>query len=79
MAQILVRNLNQKVVKRLKKLAKAEGRSLQSELKIIIERAAHEPRVDSETALKRIKEIRQRFKGRAFPDTVSLIREDRGR
>lgn len=79
MAQILVRDLNQEVVKRLKKLAKADGRSLQSELKIIIERAAHEPRIDPETAVKRIKEIRQRFKGRVFPDTVSLIREDRGK
>jgi plasmid stability protein len=79
MAQILVRDLNQEVVKRLKKLAKTEGRSLQSELKIILERAAHEPRIDADAAIKVIKAFRRKFKGGAFPDTVDLIREDRER
>jgi plasmid stability protein len=46
MAQLLVRNLAQKVVDRLKKRAKAEGRSLQSELKTLLEEASS--RVDRE-------------------------------
>ncbi len=79
MAQILVRNLSKEVVERLKKRAMEEGRSLQSEVKLILEQAALEPRVDMETARKICEEFRQRFKGRRFPDTVELIHEDRAR
>ena len=77
MAQILVRNLSKKVVERLKERAKEEGRSLQSEVKLILEQAAFEPRVDMETARKICEKFRQKFKGSKFPDTVELIREDR--
>ncbi len=77
MAQILVRNLDKGVVERLKKRAKGSGRSLQSEVKMILEEAADSPQIDMKTALKHIEEIRRRFKGRKFPDTVELIREDR--
>ncbi len=79
MAQILVRNLSKEVVERLKKRAMEDGRSLQSEVKLILEQAAFEPRVDMETARKICEEFRRRFKGRRFPDTVELIREDRVR
>ncbi len=79
MAQILVRNLSKEVVERLKKRAMEDGRSLQSEVKLILEQAAFEPRVDMETARKICEEFRRRFKGRRFPDTVELIREDRAR
>lgn len=79
MAQILVRDLNEEVVKRLKKRAKQDGRSLQSEVKFILEQAALEPKMDTETARKISEAFRQRFKGREFPDTVELIREDRRR
>ena len=79
MAQILVRNLDEEVVEHLKKRAKEEGRSLQSEVKSILERAAHEPRVDMETARKISDEFRRRFKGRTFPDTVKTIRKERAR
>lgn len=40
MADILIRGLDEDVVKRLKKRAKLAGRSLQSETKSILERAA---------------------------------------
>ncbi len=77
MAQILVRNLDERVVERLKRRAKMQERSLQSEVKIILERAADETTVDMATARALVDKIRQRFKGRKFPDTVVLIREDR--
>ena len=79
MAQILVRNLDEKVVDRLKKNAKQRGRSLQAEVKTILEQAANAPRADSESARKLILNIRRRFKGRDFPDSAELIREDRDR
>ena len=79
MAQILVRNLDEKVVKQLKKRAKREGRSLQAEAKLILEQASQEPAVNMATARKLVEEIRSQLKGRKFPDSVELIREDRDR
>lgn len=79
MAQILVRELDEAVIERLKRRAKQDGRSLQSAVKAILEKAAHEPTVDIETARKMCEDFRRRFRGRKFPDTVPLIREDRER
>jgi plasmid stability protein len=79
MAQILVRDLDNKVVQRLKSRAKGDGRSLQAEVKFILEKAALEPRVDMETARTLVEKIRGKFKGRKFPDSTELIREDRDR
>lgn len=79
MAQILVRDLDERVVERLKKRAKKDGRSLQSEVKFILGKAAHESRVDIKTARKICGEFRRKFKGRKFPDTVELIHENRER
>jgi plasmid stability protein len=76
MSQILVRNLSKSAVDRLKKRARGEGRSLQSEAKIILERAAEE-RPDREAVLKKFAELRARFKRRDLPDMVQLIREER--
>lgn len=77
MAQVLVRQLDDKVVDRLKKRAKAHGRSLQSEVKTILEEAVP----DYEGAWKRIDVLRQRLgkSGRTFSDSADLIREDRDR
>lgn len=79
MAQILVRDLDKDVVERLKKRAREDGRSLQSEVKFILEQAAAEPRLDMEAARTMLEEFRKRFKGRKFSDSVELIREDRAR
>lgn len=79
MAQILVRDLDKETVERLKKRAKEDGRSLQAEVKHILDQAAHEATVDMEAAKKISEDFRKRFKGRKFPDTVELIREDRNR
>jgi plasmid stability protein len=79
MAQILVRGLDEGVVERLKDRARKSGRSLQSEVKLILEQAALEPKMDMATARKSLEELHRRFKGRKFPDSVELIREDRDR
>jgi antitoxin FitA len=77
MAQVLVRHLNDKVVDRLKKRAKEHGRSLQSEVKTILEEAVP----DYEQAWKRIDALRLKLKrsGKRFGDSADLIREDRDR
>ncbi|HEY6261587.1 MAG TPA: Arc family DNA-binding protein [Nitrospiraceae bacterium] len=77
MAQVLVRQLNDKVVDRLKKRAKEHGRSLQSEVKTILEDAVP----DYERAWKRIDSLRLRLKrsSRKFTNSADLIREDRDR
>ena len=82
MAQILVRNLDKELVEKLKERARENGRSLQSEVKKILTEAANVRQIkqlDMETARKQIEIIRERFKGRKFPDSVELIREDRDR
>jgi plasmid stability protein len=79
MARILIRDLDEEVVEILKKRARYNGRSLQSEIKLILEQAAQEPKLDMAAARRISEDFRRRFKGRKFPDTVELIREDRAR
>jgi len=76
MAQVLVRDLDDDTVDALKSRARRRSRSLQAELKEILEEAAAAERFDPETELQR---VRERFEGRAFDDSAALIREDRGR
>jgi plasmid stability protein len=76
MAQIIVRNLEDAVVERLKARAKASGRSLEAEVRQILEQSA---KVDMAQARQMAIEMRRRLKGRKFPDAVELIREDRER
>ena len=79
MAQILVRNLDEDVVARLKAKAKKQGRSLQAEVKLVLTQAAETEKYDPETARKVCEAFARKFKGRKFPDSVELIREDRDR
>jgi antitoxin FitA len=79
MAQVLVRNLDDDVVAKLKARAKKQGRSLQSEVKLILVRAVEEEKWDAETTGRMLDEYRKRWKGRKFSDSAELIREDRER
>jgi plasmid stability protein len=76
MAQILVRDLDPEVVERLKNRAKRDGRSLQAEVKLVLEQAA---RTDAAAARRLAATIRKRFKGRKVRDSADLVREDRDR
>ena len=79
MAQILVRNLSEKLVRRIKRRAAAGGRSLQGEVKTILEQAYEEPKLDRQAFLRLADKIRESFKGRRFSDSTKMIREDRDR
>ncbi len=79
MAQILVRNLDHDVVERLKARAKANSRSLQAEVKMILQHASQQVSFDEAWAA--IEQFREAMKGagRTFSDSAELIREQRDR
>ena len=76
MAQILVRNLDERLVKRLKARARRNGRSLQAEVRLILEQT---PTLDMKAALKLADKIRKSFGNRRFDDSAVLIRRERDR
>jgi plasmid stability protein len=75
-AQVLVRDLKADVVARLKARAKRHGRSLQTELKEILETASRYGAVDARALADR---IRRQLTGRVYTDSVELLAEDRER
>ena len=76
MAQVLVRDLRADVVTRLKARAKHRGRSLQTELKDILEQASRQSALDARALAAR---IRRQLAGRKHSDSVQLLAEDRAR
>jgi len=75
MAQILVRGLVKKAVDRLKLRARENGRSLESEVRLILEEVAQQ--YTREEMLRISRAWRRRLSGRRFSDSTALIREDR--
>lgn len=76
MAQIIVRNLDDAVVDLLKARARTNDRSLEAEVRLILEQSS---KVDMVQARQIVMERRKRLQGREFVDSVELIREDRDR
>jgi len=76
MAQVLVRNLGNATVERLKRRARSHGRSLQAELHDILERAA---RTDIADARRTAEQIRRKLVDREHTDSAELVGEDRSR
>ncbi len=79
MAQVLVRDLKESTVKKLKRRARKAGRSLQAEVRMVPEELPEEPKPSPAEAWKLADEFRERLKGRKFTDSVKLLREDRYR
>jgi plasmid stability protein len=76
MAQLLVRNLDDDLVRRLKMRAVAAGRSAEAEHRLILEQAL---RPDVEAFKERARQLRERTKGRCTIEAWDLIRADRDR
>jgi plasmid stability protein len=76
MADILIRGLEPETIRQLKARAKRHGRSLQSEVKLLLEQT-------SDTGGRHIAAMfdrwQQRFAGRKFSSSARLVREDRKR
>jgi len=77
MAQLLVRDLDSAVINRLKARARLNHRSLQGEVKTILEEASARP--TREEALAIIDKWRERWGDRVFSESAALIRKDRER
>ena len=76
MGQVLVRNLPTEVVRKLKMRAQQHRRSLQEELKDILEQAAQQ---NAKNVQAKVHQVRKLFAGRRFSDSSNLIRQDRAR
>jgi antitoxin FitA len=78
MPDILIRNIDSAVAKALKDRARKHGRSLQAELKLLLNEAA-----EREVRMERFREVQERVSDdtRHRPQTSStiLLREDRDR
>lgn len=78
MPDVLIRNIDEKTLKRLKDQAKLNNRSLQEELKEMVE---HYSGTRQRNAIEMVREIQESYKrsGRIFPDSTEEIRKDRER
>ncbi len=74
MADLLVRGLEEKALRRLKAQARRAGRSLEAEARLVLSAAAP---LDAGEALSALARFRRRFGGRRFPDSAALIRAER--
>jgi plasmid stability protein len=76
MANVLLRDIPEKVLNRLKNMAKAHKRSLQQELRVVLENTVSQtsPDVFQKTSTLRM-ELRK--KAIRFTDSAKLLREDR--
>ena len=76
MSDLLIKNIEQKVLNGLKARAKRNNRSLQSEIVIILTEAAnYTPSKDTEIA----RYIKDSLRGRKHSDSTELLREERAK
>lgn len=75
MAQLLVRNVDDKIVEMLKQRAATHGRSMEAELRAVLSEVLLSRQNVTGEFLKRSQELRERFKSPL--DSADLIREDR--
>jgi plasmid stability protein len=76
MARVLIRDLDERTVQRLKTRASRNGRSLQAELLMIVERAVAVDVLESREVAAR---IRRKLGGRKHSDSAALLADDRRR
>jgi len=77
MPNVLVRDVDLSVLEKLKKRAVGKGRSLQSELQILLKEAAEKRELLTE--LETIRKIRALISNKVQTDSAELLREDRAR
>jgi plasmid stability protein len=77
MAQILIRDLDDELVATLKARARSNHRSLQGEVKALLEEKVHGRSVGA--IREELRQFRATFGKRKFSDSTKLIRGDRDR
>lgn len=75
---VLIRDIDEEVLNKLKKKASANNRSLQAELKSLLESYAG-PDIEETRKMVRETLAKYRAEGRMFSDSTKDIREDRDR
>ena len=75
MAQVIIRNLDDRLVASLKRKAALHGRSLEQELRQILSAAARLPKAERLALARRVRAMTP--PGVAQTDSAELIREDR--
>lgn len=78
MKQVLIRDIDDNLLNKLKNLAKKHGRSLQAELKLIISNATETSDIQPFLAAKKIRKKLESTQ-KNFTDSVALLKEDRQR
>jgi len=76
MKALTIRNVDEQVYRRLQEMAKMNRRSLQAQIKLILER---EVQLTQGSHIQKIQEWRQRLADRPWGDIVSDIRRERER
>lgn len=76
MGQVIVRNLDDRVVESLKLKAELHGRSLEQELRDILTKAAG---LTPDEKIEMARQIRAMSRGKLKTDSTVFIREDRNR
>lgn len=81
MANLNIRNLPDTTYKKIKEKASKNRRSINNEVVYILNDVLQpeeiKEKINGETTLSEILKIRNKLKGRRFPDSVKLIREMR--
>jgi plasmid stability protein len=75
MAELVLHDLDPRLLRRLNDLASRSGRSVEQEAKLMLEESVGLARKRAAEAARRIRESH----GRTFSDSADLIREDRER
>jgi plasmid stability protein len=78
MANVLIRNIPEGVLDRFKNMAKSHKRSLQQELRTVLEKTANQSSPD---IFQKALDLRRKLRKKAlrFTDSPNLLREDRSR
>ena len=79
MGQIIIRNLDDRIIETLKRRAQAAGRSMEAEAREVLARLADDPaeRRLAAIAAMQAEFERSRIPGTTLPDSLELLRESR--
>jgi plasmid stability protein len=77
MPDVLIRDLSERALELLRARAKARSRSLEAELKDVVEQASRAADVEAAKAL--AEQLRVELAGRELGDSTELVAEDRAR
>jgi len=78
MANVLIRNIPEEVLNKFKNMAKNHKRSLQQELRVVLEKTVDQSSPD---IFQKTLDLRRKLRKKAvrFTDSARLLREDRAR